>query len=193
MKSSSIWGISDLTVTTFNWNGVGGKILYTPPATYAVTVGSYEIRKVPLTGSLMRAFWQFDTSSIPSGSTISLAEIQFISSDVQAPPNSTATNIRMGSFVGGSLDSGDWNGGTTLSLDMFYSGPDAWSDLSAGGIDATALVGVGAGAKTDIRLDDTSVSVNTTNYNFEKLKSKTQLRVTYTAPANKRLAILGVR
>ena len=102
--------------------------------------------------------------------------------------NTGVASVYFGSWIGAALDSADWNGGTQVVSDVLLYGWDTWFDLSEL-TDATVLVN--KTGMTDISVRDITVA-GTTNYNFETSKVKTQIRVTYTLPSTRLLAVTGV-
>lgn len=172
-----------MSLTTYNYNSVGGKIYYSG-LTYTVTTGSYAIGKSGITRAETRAYWQYDTSGLGglgvTNSDITYVEAKFVAAQAQPTPNSDASAIYFGSWVGASLDSSDWGGGTNMQIDWIgWFSSEEWFDLGYGGVDPIPLVN--CNGTTDISQRDTS-STPGTAFNFEG-KSKSQIRITYTIPA----------
>lgn len=171
---------SAYTSTVFSHNAVGGNIYFAGGSTYVIVAGVYQVNMSAITGRSMRAFFQFDTSSLPESANVSSAELYLAQALGCSSPQATMLYPYMGDFIGTSMDSGDWTRGTNLMMDLLaMCGYDVYCDLSQGGIDDLSLVNVSG--KTDFKiLDGNTVSPPVSYACFEAQKIKTVLRVNYT-------------
>lgn len=168
--------------STFTSNGAkSGKIAY--KTSYTVTTGNVScdvgqnLKTSPLTET--RAFFNFDTSSLPDDCVIT-AVIFFVRLDPTQPstaPEAIGIQLYMGTFIGASLDSADWGGGT-LAMEADY-----WF-MDTEEVDLTASKSlVGKTGDTDIRLQDVSDqgsgdNIWSRNFNYSAAVT-CELRVTY--------------
>ena len=175
-----------VAVKTFDFtDGNSGHILKS--LGYAAVTGwsACQIWQSAMTGWERRAFFNFDTSSIPDSAVVTKVEFKRVDAVVQLPPSGypTSTNLLIADqLVDGSLDGnvGEFTGGNSMNLDIYadYSNGD-WVDLSDGGQDPTGYVG--KDGETDIIIRDTT-GAGTTGWSFNTSRSKCQLRVTYYIP-----------
>jgi len=164
---------------TFNFtDGISGQIaktgfMYTAYTGWAQCTIEYN----PGSGAEIRAFFQFDTSALPDDATVTLVELNLVDSVIQPPSQTNSGSIWMGTWIGGTLDgnAAEFNGGTrVLAKYNFGSG---FVDLGTSAKSFVNLTGA-----TDIKVIGTYSGIVMQGYNFNRPRSKSQLRVTYTTP-----------
>lgn len=165
-----------MTTDTFNFtDGTSGNILKSG-FVYTATTGwaSCQISYSPITRDERRAYFQFDTSSIPENAIIEKVELKLIDAAAQ-PVNVTASGtIYMGTFIGGTLngDVGEWTAGNNVAMIAFASG--TWFDLGSKGI-----ANLSKTAETDIKIIGNYSGLVAEGRDFNTARDKSQLRVTY--------------
>jgi hypothetical protein len=133
-----------------------------------------------------RAIFHFDTGQIPLSAVIDVVEFFVKLSTGQGADYPIGMGIKIGSWIGASLDANDadYSGGNDLGFnidDGFSAGDGSWIDLSSGGVDPTQYV-----AKEGL----TDICIYTNLWNdlvdrtrsFNTAKIKCQLRITYRIP-----------
>jgi len=99
-------------------------------------------------------FLSFDTNGLfPSGTAIASVELSFeVLTQSTWQPTTVQWKFYAGTFIGTSLNSSDWTGGTLAATQSWSGGPSASTiDLGSVGVSSLNLSG-----KTDVRIDDTS-------------------------------------
>ena len=131
-----------------------------------------------------RAFFQFDTSSIPSSAVITKVEF-YVYEDQSLQPATAPDEVRMyiGDWIGASLDNSaaDFDGGTYTDIDVLSYGHDVWIDLTT---DSTEdPIQYVQGGTIDIALRPFNSASKNSGRNYNELgKGLCKLRVTYNIP-----------
>lgn len=128
------------------------------------------------------AFFSFDTSSLPSDAVISTVRfyLSFYGQASADGPDNWKNRWFMGTFIGSSLDSSDWGGGTAMKIMDWEGTPGAptegWVDFRAAAKDYVNLSGA-----TDVRMID--YSDESAPYGSWQIvvynNSRTKLEITY--------------
>lgn len=165
------------TVDTFDHNAVSGSIKR-QGAVYTAEPGVFRVTRNFATNINRRCFFQFDTSQIGDNSVIDKVEYRVSKADVNPPPLSTWIDIFLGSWIGVTLDANfaDWNGGTTMNLNLLGHPSYDWIDLAEGG--ETPGNFISKTSTTDVGLHDES-RLFSSNFYFETDAEKSQLRISY--------------
>lgn len=183
--------------STLNFtDGVSGYVLKNAFGSYSVSTGwaSCDIAKNDLLNTEKRAFFQFDTSSLPDDSIVTTVEF-YLQEDL-TQPSTTPDDVYcyIGNWVGSSLDASadDFNGGNYMVAQSSGSlQASTWNDLSLEDNDPTGYISLNG--TTDIALHCINNSPKNSGRNYNTSKNKCQLRVTYDLPETTPLrALMGV-
>jgi hypothetical protein len=129
-----------------------------------------------------RMYAQYATEEIPNDATIDKVEFVWWIRATIGAPFQWAIGFRIGTFIGGSLDSGDWNGGTVINNYAYPPGSPVgiwtWEATPTG----TVRAAINKTGKTDIEYRDMSVVFfpATRQQQFSMTGVYPVLRVTYT-------------
>ena len=167
-----------------------GKITYIPPSSYTAATGSANCQtgQNNATGAKWRAFFNFDTSSLPDNALVATVEF-FICKSTGQPagaPQYYILKFSIGSFIGAALNgnSGEFNGGTLMVTLSSKPDDNTWMGLDQDFNDPRAYVNLTG--DTDIKVWDDSIRGTgdaSWGLNFNTAKAKCKLRVTYTIPS----------
>ena len=145
------------------------------------------ISKNSTTGLDKRAVFRFPTAGV-IGPDVSISLVEFFNrfNTAQPTPETNSSRSQLGAWCQATLDASnnDWahSGSTNLGIAMHAEADGTWIDLAAGGADPTTLINLDPTTNsgiTDLMFVDQSIAVGTTGKNWNALKSKCQLRVTY--------------
>jgi len=170
-------------------NAKSGKITYTPPSSYVAATGSAECQtgQSTLSGQKWRAFFSFNTSSIPNNAQIESVGFLICLAKNQpfGMPQYYRLKFSIGTFIGAALDGTveEFNAGalmvtledkpahgTLLDLDEDGHGPEAYVNLTG---------------ETDIKVWDDSIQGSgdsSWGIDFNQKYQACQLHIMYTVP-----------
>lgn len=180
-----------ISVVSFPFvDGKSGGITFTPPSSYVAATGwaSCQTGRDMIAGTTWRAFFNFDTSSIPNHAQVTKVEflIQLSTLQLEEMPEIYRLKFSIGTFIGVALDGNDteFNAGT-LMVTLTGSKPadNTWLDLDLDGNGPEPYVNLGG--DTDIKVWDDSIQGGGDSYwstDFNSSKAKCKLRVTYQVP-----------
>jgi hypothetical protein len=166
-----------------------GRITLNPPSSYVATTGyaACQTGQNTQTGENQRAYFSFDTSSLPDHAQI--IKVEFLIIVLKSPfidPLAYRIAFSIGTFIGEALDgnSEEWSGGAYMV--SLYSRPASgtWLNLAQSGGNPEAFVN--RTGDTDIRVWDYSIGDLEHWFwmtTFNTSRSKCKLRVTYSIPS----------
>lgn len=179
------------SVVEFNFvDGKSGKITYTPPTFYMAATGyaSCQTGQNTTLGQKWRAFFNFDTSSLPDNALIEKVEflVRLNTGQPSGEPENTYIKFSIGTFIGAALNgtAEEFNGGTLMVTSTAEPYDNTWLDLNQdlGGPETY----VNRSGDTDIKVWDDSVRGSgdaSWGLNLNTSKGKCKLRITYTVPS----------
>lgn len=179
------------SVVEFNFvDGKSGKITYTPPTFYMAATGyaSCQTGQNTTLGQKWRAFFNFDTSSLPDNALIERVEflVRLNTGQPSGEPENTYIKFSIGTFIGAALNgtADEFNGGVLMVILSAEPYDNTWLDLNQdlGGPETY----VNRTGDTDIKVWDDSVRGSgdaSWGLNFNTSKGKCKLRITYTVPS----------
>lgn len=171
-------------------DGKSGKITFTPPSSYMAATGwaACQTGKHTLDGSNWRAFFNFDTSSIPDHAQVT--KVEFLNRmgliQIGGGPDLYLLQFSIGSFIGAALDgTADEFYAGTLMVSLYAKPEDnTWLDLNQHGHGPQAYVNLTG--DTDIKVwDDSSQGAGDPYWStdFNTGRHNCRLRVTYQVPS----------
>lgn len=167
-----------------------GEVTFTPPSSYVAATGYASCRtgQNTITGSNWRAYFNFDTSSIPDHAQVTKVEflIRMNTFQLEGMPDIYRLKFSIGTFIGAALDGNatEFNAGT-LMVTLTGSKPtdNTWLDLDQQGGGPEPYVN--RAGDTDMKVWDDSVQGGgdpSWSTDFNTSKAKCRLRVTYQVP-----------
>ena len=143
------------------------------------------------TGKKTNGFFQFPTESLPESIQVTRVEFFYVESLTQPVTPPDVMNVYIGSFIGTALDGNisEFNSGTFMIdavLEGWIVNDQTYYDLADAGNDPTGFVNTTS--PTDIRFEH-NTAAGTNGRDFNSLKVKCKLRVTYEGIASPSLAI----
>lgn len=142
-----------------------------------------------------RSFIQFNTSALPDDAIVTLVELIYEhETGSQTPdfPTSWRTQVKLGNWIGTSLTSADWNGGTLGGEIIWDAGPPYDSTWA---LDPEACALVSPTGNTDVALVDSSTYSGSGSFEAQvgivPTQGYCQLRVTYDLPSTSAATATG--
>ncbi len=167
-----------------------GRILYIPPSTYMATVGWLycEAGRADSSNMDWRAYFSFDTSSLPDHAQIDAVYFQIRRRDDPfGEPQYYSLKFSIGTFIGPTLDgnAAEWTGGALMVTLSAKPADKTTLDLSADAQDPCPYVN--KTGETDIKIWDASTKgtgddVWSTNFN-QFIATPCKLYVYYSVPS----------
>lgn len=179
-----------LTTAVFDFaDSKSGKITYLPPSSYVAATGwaNCQTGQNQQTGENQRAFFNFDTSSLPDQAQIEKVEFLIHVPKIPAiDPVIYRVGISIGTFIGAALDgtTDEWNGGAYMVT--LYSRPTSGTVVDLGATGNNPGAHVNRSGDTDIKVWDYSIGDVDTWFwmtSFNTSRDKCQLRITYSLPS----------
>jgi hypothetical protein len=179
-----------LTTVDFNFaDSKSGKITYNPPSSYAAATGwaNCQTGQNQQTDENQRAFFSFDTSSLPDHAQIEKVEFLIYVPKLPAiDPIVYRVGISIGTFIGAALDgtSDEWTGGAYMVT--LYSRPASGTVVDLGATGNNPGVHVNRTGDTDIKVWDYSIGDFEHWFwmtSFNTSRDKCKLRITYSLPS----------
>ena len=167
-----------------------GKITFTPPSSYVAATGSGNCQtgQQTLSGQKWRAFFNFNTSSIPSNAQIEFVGflIYLAKSQPFGRPEIYRLKFSIGTFIGAALDgnAAEFNAGTLMVTLDSKPGHGTLLDLDQDGHGPEAYVN--RTGETDVKVWDDSIrgsGDSSWGLDFNRKYSKCRLHIMYTVPA----------
>ena len=179
-----------LASAEFNFtDSKSGKITYNPPSSYVAATGwsNCVTGQNKHTGENQRAYFSFDTSSLPDHAQITKVEFLIIVPKLSTiGPLLYRIGFSIGSFIGTGLDGteDEWDAGALMVT--IYSKPvtGTWLNLAQGGGNPEGYVN--RSGDTDIKVWDYSIGDLEHWFwmtIFNTSRNKCKLRVTYSLPS----------
>ncbi len=179
------------SVVEFNFvDSKSGKITFTPPSFYmaATGYGNCQTGQDTSSGQKWRAFFNFNTSSLPDNALITKVEflVRLNTAQPNGEPDTTYIKFSIGTFIGAALNgtSAEFEGGTLMVTLPVEPNDNTWLDLNQDSQHPENYVK--RAGDTDIKVWDDSIQGGGDSYwglNFNTAKAKCKLRITYTVPS----------
>lgn len=179
-----------LTTVVFSFaDSKSGKITYNPPSSYVAATGwaNCQTGQNKQTDENQRAFFSFDTSSLPDHAQIEKVEFLFQMPKLPAlDPLVYRVGVSIGTFIGAALDgiSDEWTGGAYMVT--LYSRPTSGTVVDLGATGNNPGAHVNRTGDTDIKIWDYSIGDLEHWFwmtSFNTSRNKCQLRITYSLPS----------
>jgi len=167
-----------------------GKITFTPPSSYVAATGSGNCQtgQQTLSGEKWRAFFNFNTSSIPNHAQIEFVGFLIYLSKTQpfGEPEIYRLKFSIGTFIGAALDgtADEFNAGTLMVTLDSKPGHGTMLDLDQDGHGPEAYVN--RTGETDVKVwDDSTQGSGQSSWglDFNRKFAKCRLHIMYTVPA----------
>ena len=167
-----------------------GKITYSPPGSYVAATGpsNCQTGQNTVLGTKWRAFFNFDTSSLPDNALISMVEF-LVRKSIGQPsgdPQWYQLKFSVGTFIGAALNgtAAEFSAGTLMVTLTGKPADNSWLDLNDEW--GSPELYVNRTGDTDIKVWDDSTKGNGDpswgiNFNYGALRCA--LRITYTVPS----------
>lgn len=178
------------TVVEFNFvDSKSGKITYTPPSSYVAATGASNCQtgQNVIGGVKWRAYFNFDTSSLPDNALISSVEFLIRKNTAQpgGVPEIYYLKFSIGTFIGAALNGtpAEFTAGTLMVTLTEPPLDNTWLDLNQDSHSPELYVN--RTGDTDLKVWDDSIQGTGDSYwglNFNG-KAKCKLRITYTVPS----------
>lgn len=179
-----------LTTVSFSFaDSKSGKITYNPPSSYVAATGwaNCQTGQNQQTNENQRAFFSFDTSSLPDHAQIEKVEFLIYVPKIPAiDPIVYRVGISIGTFIGAALDGAndEWTGGAYMVT--LYSRPTSGTVVDLGATGNNPGAHVNPSGDTDIKVWDYSIGDFEHWFwmtSFNTSRDKCKLRITYSLPS----------